>query len=67
MLYSGGLKTTLHSITLNNMKENKKVELNLKDMENVSGGGVITGFFNPYSVPGRNPKNGKSGNERKDN
>ena len=52
---------------MNNMKENKKVELNLKDMENVSGGGVITGFFNPYSVPGRNPKNGKSGNERKDN
>ena len=34
---------------MNNMKENKKVELNLKDMENVSGGGVITGFFNPYS------------------
>ena len=28
-----------------NMKENEKVELNLKDMENVCGGGVITGFF----------------------
>ena len=52
---------------MNNMKENKKVELNLKDMENVSGGGVTTGFVNPYSDPGRNPKNGKSGNERKDN
>ena len=48
------------------MKKNEKVELNLKDMENVCGG-VITGFFNPYSIPGGNPKNGKSGNERKDN
>ncbi len=50
-----------------NMKENEKVELNLKDMENVCGGGVITGFFNPYSIPGGNPKKGKTGNERKDN
>ena len=38
------------------MKKNEKVELNLKDMENVCGGGVITGFFNPYSIPGGNPK-----------
>ncbi len=50
-----------------NMKENEKMELNLKDMENVCGGGVITGFFNPYSFPGGNPKKGKTGNERKDN
>ena len=49
------------------MKKNMMKELDLKDMGNVYGRGVITGFFNPYSAPGRKLQKGKTGNERKDN
>ena len=48
------------------MKENNMMELNPNDMENVCGSGVITGFFNPYSAPGRKSQKDKTGNEQKD-
>ncbi len=38
------------------MKENTMKELNLKEMEKVSGSGVITGFYNPYDII---PRKGK--------
>ena len=48
------------------MKENRMTELNLKEIKNVCGGGVITGFFDPYSVLSRKPKKDQTGSERKD-
>ena len=47
------------------MKDYITTELKLKDMENVCGSGVITGFYNPYTAPGR--KKDKTENEQKDN
>ena len=49
-----------------NMKENVIMELNPEDMEIVCGGGVITGFFDPYSAPGRKLKKRDTGSDRKD-
>ncbi len=47
-------------------KENTMTELNLKETEDVCGGGVITGFYNPFTAPGRKPKKGETGNEQND-
>lgn len=41
------------------MKTNA-TELNLKELENVNAGGVITGFINPFTMPGGKPRKGKT-------
>lgn len=48
------------------IKENIMMELNMNDMENVCGSGVINGFYNPYSDPLLKRRKGNTRNEKKD-
>ncbi len=41
------------------MKTNA-TELNLKELENVNAGGQITGFVNPFRMPGAKPRKDKT-------
>ena len=46
--------------------ETGKMEMNLNEMENACGGGVITGFYRPDPAMRRKPLTGQPENERKD-